>query len=272
MIGRVCRLRADLCPRSRITQVRTAVVMPDGKRLDGDRAPPWRATHSIRRATPWLPRAPLQLHCLSAPPPPPLLRQDRRASRVPDRSTADGELTGCSATSAGRPAYAAAEAGRTTSRRSPASRRSSRRSPDRGLRATCRCRSASTASRSRSTPPRSAREGLTYPRRLVTAEFVNFTTGEIKSQTVFWVTSPPDPRGPSSSTDRARRRLPARALAGRLLRAHARQDSDKDVFTAKIILSWGAWLEFEIDKRDFVGVRVDRKRKQSVTVLLGRSA
>jgi DNA-directed RNA polymerase subunit beta len=44
--------------------------------------------------------------------------------------------------------------------------------------------------------------------------------------------------------------------------------SDKDVFTAKIIPSRGAWLEFEIDKRDNVGVRVDRKRKQNATVLL----
>src|SRR5690606_23452407 len=44
--------------------------------------------------------------------------------------------------------------------------------------------------------------------------------------------------------------------------------SDKDIFTAKVIPSRGAWLEFEIDKRDTVGVRVDRKRKQSVTVLL----
>src|SRR4030095_14432005 len=44
--------------------------------------------------------------------------------------------------------------------------------------------------------------------------------------------------------------------------------SDKDVFGAKIIPSRGAWLEFEIDKRDQVGVRIDRKRKQSVTVLL----
>ncbi|WP_345579261.1 DNA-directed RNA polymerase subunit beta, partial [Nonomuraea rosea] len=32
--------------------------------------------------------------------------------------------------------------------------------------------------------------------------------------------------------------------------------------------SRGAWLEFEIDKRDSVGVRIDRKRKQPVTVLL----
>ena len=28
-----------------------------------------------------------------------------------------------------------------------------------------------------------------------------------------------------------------------------------------------AWLEFEVDKRGYVGVRVDRKRKQQVTVL-----
>ena len=44
--------------------------------------------------------------------------------------------------------------------------------------------------------------------------------------------------------------------------------SDKDIFTSKIIPSRGAWLEFEIDKKDLVGVRIDRKRKQSVTVFL----
>jgi DNA-directed RNA polymerase subunit beta len=44
--------------------------------------------------------------------------------------------------------------------------------------------------------------------------------------------------------------------------------SDKDVFTSKIIPSRGAWLEFEVDKKDLVGVRIDRKRKQSVTVFL----
>ncbi|MFG6202695.1 DNA-directed RNA polymerase subunit beta, partial [Nonomuraea sp. JJY05] len=44
--------------------------------------------------------------------------------------------------------------------------------------------------------------------------------------------------------------------------------SDKDLFGCKVIPSRGAWLEFEIDKRDSVGVRIDRKRKQAVTVLL----
>src|SRR5690606_32802206 len=45
-------------------------------------------------------------------------------------------------------------------------------------------------------------------------------------------------------------------------------NSDKDLFTARVIPSRGAWLDFEIDKRDRVGVRIDRKRKQSVTVFL----
>ncbi|MDN6587438.1 MAG: DNA-directed RNA polymerase subunit beta, partial [Bifidobacterium crudilactis] len=44
--------------------------------------------------------------------------------------------------------------------------------------------------------------------------------------------------------------------------------TDKEVFGAKIIPSRGAWLEFEIDKRDVLGVRVDRKRKQSAIVFL----
>ena len=37
---------------------------------------------------------------------------------------------------------------------------------------------------------------------------------------------------------------------------------------AKVIPARGAWLELETDKRDIVSVRIDRKRKQPVTVLL----
>ena len=44
--------------------------------------------------------------------------------------------------------------------------------------------------------------------------------------------------------------------------------SDKEVFGAKIIPSRGAWLEFEVDKKDQPQVRVDRKRKQSAIVFL----
>ena len=43
---------------------------------------------------------------------------------------------------------------------------------------------------------------------------------------------------------------------------------EKEIVDAKVIPSRGAWLEFEVDKRDVVYVRIDRKRKQPVTVLL----
>ncbi|WP_129788474.1 DNA-directed RNA polymerase subunit beta [Promicromonospora panici] len=104
----------------------------------------------------------------------------------------------------------------------------------------------------------------------VTAEFVNYTTGEIKSQTVFMGDFPlMTARGTFiiNGTERV--------VVSQLVRSPGvyfertpDKTSDKDVFSAKIIPSRGAWLEFEIDKRDAVGVRVDRKRKQSVTVLL----
>ena len=104
----------------------------------------------------------------------------------------------------------------------------------------------------------------------VTAEFVNYTTGEIKSQTVFMGDFP-------IMTDRGTFIINGteRVVVSQLVRSPgvyfertADKTSDKDVLTARVIPSRGAWLEFEIDKRDNVGVRVDRKRKQNATVLL----
>ena len=112
---------------------------------------------------------------------------------------------------------------------------------------------------------------ITYSAPLfVTAEFMNNTTGEIKSQTVFMGDFP-------LMTDKGTFVINGteRVVVSQLVRSpgvyfdkNVDKTSDKDVFGAKIIPSRGAWLEFEIDKRDQVGVRVDRKRKQSVTVLL----
>jgi DNA-directed RNA polymerase subunit beta len=81
---------------------------------------------------------------------------------------------------------------------------------------------------------------MTYSAPLfVTAEFMNTTTGEIKSQTGLHGRLPAHDRARHvrDQRHRARRRLAAGPLAGRLLRAHRRQDSDKDVYTAKIIPS-----------------------------------
>src|SRR4051794_30322789 len=112
---------------------------------------------------------------------------------------------------------------------------------------------------------------VTYAARLfVTAEFMNNETGEIKSQTVFMGDFP-------LMTERGTFVINGteRVVVSQLVRSPgvyfertADKTSDKDVYTSKIIPSRGAWLEFEIDKRDMVGVRIDRKRKQSVTVLL----
>ncbi len=104
----------------------------------------------------------------------------------------------------------------------------------------------------------------------VTAEFMNTNTGEIKSQTVFMGDFP-------LMTERGTFIINGteRVVVSQLVRSpgvyferNADKTSDKDIYQARVIPSRGAWLEFEIDKRDMVGVRVDRKRKQSVTVLL----
>ncbi len=112
---------------------------------------------------------------------------------------------------------------------------------------------------------------VTYAAPLfVTAEFMNNDTGEIKSQTVFIGDFP-------LMTDKGTFIINGteRVVVSQIVRSPGvyfeqtpDKTSDKDIFTCKIIPSRGAWLEFEVDKRDMVGVRLDRKRKQNVTVLL----
>src|SRR5689334_16876860 len=112
---------------------------------------------------------------------------------------------------------------------------------------------------------------FTYSRPLyVSAEFTNGETGEIKGQTVFMGDFPMMTRKGTFIINGTER-----VVVSQLVRSpsvyferSADKTSDKDIFTAKVIPSRGAWLEFEIDKRDMVGVRLDRKRKQNVTVLL----
>ncbi|MBU6244564.1 MAG: DNA-directed RNA polymerase subunit beta [Actinomycetales bacterium] len=104
----------------------------------------------------------------------------------------------------------------------------------------------------------------------VTAEFTNNETGEIKSQTVFMGDFPlMTPKGTFiiNGTERVVVSQLVRS-PGAYFERSVDKATDKDVYVAKIIPSRGAWLEFEIDKKDLVAVRVDRKRKQPVTVLL----
>ena len=113
--------------------------------------------------------------------------------------------------------------------------------------------------------------GKTYSAPLyVEAEFMNHLTGEIKTQTVFMGDFP-------LMTEKGTFIINGteRVVVSQLVRSPGvyfdraqEKTSDKDIYSARIIPSRGAWLEFEIDKRDQVGVRIDRKRKQSVTVFL----
>ena len=99
---------------------------------------------------------------------------------------------------------------------------------------------------------------------------MNHETGEIKGQTVFMGDFPMMTRKGTFIINGTERVVVSQLVRspGVYFERAADKTSDKDIFTAKVIPSRGAWLEFEIDKRDMVGVRLDRKRKQNVTVLL----
>ncbi len=99
---------------------------------------------------------------------------------------------------------------------------------------------------------------------------MNHLTGEIKTQTVFMGDFPLMTEKGTFIINGTERVVVSQLVRspGVYFAREAEKPSDKDIFSARIIPSRGAWLEFEIDKRDQVGVRIDRKRKQSVTVFL----
>ncbi|WP_203657589.1 DNA-directed RNA polymerase subunit beta [Actinocatenispora rupis] len=112
---------------------------------------------------------------------------------------------------------------------------------------------------------------LTYCAPLfVTAEFINHQTGEIKSQTVFMGDFPMMTSKGTFIINGTERVVVSQLVRspGVYFDKQPDKTSDRDVSSVKVIPSRGAWLEFDIDKRDTAGVRIDRKRRQAVTVLL----
>jgi DNA-directed RNA polymerase subunit beta len=112
---------------------------------------------------------------------------------------------------------------------------------------------------------------MTYSAPLfVTAEFVNGETGEIKSQTVFMGDFPMMTSKGTFIINGTERVVVSQLVRSPGVYFDKTMDklAGKDVFSVKVIPSRGAWLEFDIDKRDTIGVRIDRKRRQPVTVLL----
>ena len=104
----------------------------------------------------------------------------------------------------------------------------------------------------------------------VTARFLNRETGEIKEQQVFLGDFPMMTSNGTFIINGTERVVVSQLVRspGVYFDKSIDKISDKDVFTAKVIPGRGAWLEFDIDKKDTVGVRVDRKRRQYVTTFL----
>ena len=111
----------------------------------------------------------------------------------------------------------------------------------------------------------------TYSQPLyVTAQFLDRETGQIKQQTVFLGDFPI-----MSNTGTFIINGTERVIVSQLVRSpgvyfsqEIDKTSDKEIFIGKMIPGRGAWLEFDTDKRDTVGVRVDRKRRQHITAFL----
>jgi DNA-directed RNA polymerase subunit beta len=104
----------------------------------------------------------------------------------------------------------------------------------------------------------------------VTAEFVNNNTGEIKSQTVFMGDFPMMTEKGTFIINGTERVVVSQLVRspGVYFDASIDKSTEKILHSVKVIPGRGAWLEFDVDKRDTVGVRIDRKRRQPVTVLL----
>ena len=110
---------------------------------------------------------------------------------------------------------------------------------------------------------------MTYQAPLLTdVRFTNKETGEIKEQLVFMGDFP-------MMTDQGTFIINGteRIVVSQLVRSpgvyySSEMDSGKQIYKAQIIPSRGAWLEFEVDKRDQLMVSIDRKRKQSATMFL----
>ncbi|HSM02592.1 MAG TPA: DNA-directed RNA polymerase subunit beta [Acidimicrobiia bacterium] len=110
-----------------------------------------------------------------------------------------------------------------------------------------------------------------YSRPLfVTARFMNRQTGEIKEQQVFLGDFPMMTSNGTFIINGTERVVVSQLVRspGVYFDQTPDKTSDRELFSAKVIPGRGAWLEFDIDKKETLGVRVDRKRRQLVTTFL----
>lgn len=110
---------------------------------------------------------------------------------------------------------------------------------------------------------------MTYQAPLLTdVRLTNKETGEIKEQLVFMGDFPMMTDQGTFIINGTERIVVSQLVRSPSVYYSSEMDSGKQIYKAQIIPSRGAWLEFEVDKRDQLMVSIDRKRKQSATMFL----
>lgn len=103
---------------------------------------------------------------------------------------------------------------------------------------------------------------------LVDVKFVNKLTGEIKEQLVFMGDFPIMTERGTFIINGSERVVVSQLVRSPGVYFSEETDSGVLVHHAQFIPARGAWLEFEVDKRGQLVVSIDRKRRQSATLLL----
>ena len=110
---------------------------------------------------------------------------------------------------------------------------------------------------------------MTYQAPLLTeVRLTNNETGEIKEQLVFMGDFPMMTEQGTFIINGTERIVVSQLVRSPGVYYSEEMDGGKQVYKAQVIPARGAWLEFEVDKRDQLVVSIDRKRKQSATMFL----
>ena len=102
----------------------------------------------------------------------------------------------------------------------------------------------------------------------ITVRFVNRESGEIREQNVFMGDFPMMTEQGTFIINGTERVIVTQLVRSPGAYVMAAKDPTKQVLIANLMPARGSWLEFEIDKRGGVSVRIDRKRKLPATVFL----
>ena len=102
----------------------------------------------------------------------------------------------------------------------------------------------------------------------ITVRFVNRESGEIREQSVFMGDFPMMTEQGTFIINGTERVIVTQLVRSPGAYVMAAKDPTKQVLIANLMPARGSWLEFEIDKRGGVSVRIDRKRKLPATVFL----